>query len=98
MEFLLQLSSVQNPRLVYNTFMNIKSQLHQTAIEKQSLELMKPMLDVFSGIDGGAAFIKLQHSFLPQMLSKAGDPQVDEFLKMISQFNRLCKMLLNEKI
>lgn len=63
----------------------------------EAQDLLQPMLDLFSGADGGAAFARLRHSFLPDMLEKRGDPMVDDFLKMVEQMSRLCKIMLNEK-
>lgn len=68
-----------------------------TQPEDESKVLLDPMLDLFSGADGGVAFAKLRHSFLPDMLSKRGDENVDEFLTMVERFSRLCTLMLEKK-
>jgi hypothetical protein len=63
--------------------------------QNEAKRLLDPILDVFGGTDGGAAFSKLRDEFLPDALSKAGDSNTtDQFLKMVSQFSRLCELML----
>ena len=52
------------------------------------------MIDLFTGADGGVAFAKLHHYFLPEILSQRGNsPEVDEFIKMIYQMSHLCELM-----
>lgn len=60
-------------------------------------ELLQPILDVFSGVDGGVAFARLRHSFLPDMLAaQAEDPTAVEFVLMVRRFSKLC-LIMQEK-
>ena len=63
-----------------------------------SRELCLPMLDLFGGADGGVAFAKLQHSFLPEMMEMqaAGNQHAAELMLMVTRMSVLCKTLLNK--
>ena len=62
---------------------------------EEARKLLDPILDVFGGADGGVAFSKLRHSFLPDALSKAGESNTtDQFLRMVGQFSKLCEIML----
>lgn len=67
-------------------------------MNEQSRELLQPIVDLFSAADGGPAFSRLRHSFLPDMLEKRGDPNVDEFLLMVERMSRLCKLMMGEEL
>ena len=62
---------------------------------EQSRELLQPILDVMGGADGGVAFSRLRHEFLPDMLAKAesGDALAQEFVLMVRRFSKLCEVL-----
>lgn len=67
--------------------------------QDQSRKLLDPILSLFGGEDGGVAFAKLRHDFLPDMLAREGtDPTVDEFLMMVRRFSKLCEMLRTQKL
>jgi hypothetical protein len=62
-------------------------------------DLLQPMLDLFGGAEGGVAFARLRHSFLPDMLAQRGTNQnVDEFLASVERMNRLCRLMMGEKL
>jgi hypothetical protein len=63
---------------------------------KKSADLLKPMLDVFGGADGGGAFVKLQHKFLPDILEMAdqGEPTAQAAVLMVERFSKLCAEML----
>lgn len=57
----------------------------------EARELLKPMLDLFSGADGGVAYIKLHHGFLNDILSRRGEnSNIDDMLAAISLVSQLC--------
>lgn len=61
-------------------------------------EVLQPMLDLFSGADGGVGFSNLRHNFVPEMLQRRGEGgQVDEFIKMLYQMSRLCELMMEKK-
>jgi hypothetical protein len=56
-----------------------------------------PILNVFGGADGGVAFAKLRHHFLPKIYEKEHKTKTEEdFIKMVKQFSNLCKLMLDE--
>jgi hypothetical protein len=57
----------------------------------EARELLRPMLDLFSGADGGVGYAKLHHHFLTDILSKRGEnSNIDRMLEAISLVSRLC--------
>ena len=65
------------------------------ASQEEAKKLLDPILDVFGGADGGMAFAKLRHQFLPEALDMAVKTNTtDQFLKMVSQFSSLCELML----
>ena len=69
------------------------------AAKAEAKELLSPILDVFGGSDGGVAFSRLQHGFLPAALDAAPTNQsTAELVKMVRQFSRLCDLALKGKI
>ena len=60
---------------------------------------LDPILNVFGGADGGVAFAKLRHEFLPAMYAKENKTQTEEdLIMMVKQFSRLCKYMLNGRV
>lgn len=58
-----------------------------------------PILNVFGGADGGVAFAKLRHEFLPAIYAKENKTQSEEdLIMMVKQFSRLCNYMLNGKL
>ena len=58
---------------------------------EEARELLRPMLDLFSGADGGVSYVKLHHHFLTDILSKRGEnSNIDRMLEAISLVSRLC--------
>lgn len=67
--------------------------LQLTPSEAIAEEIIKPMLDLFSGSDGGMAFVKLRHQVLPLLIKSHPDsPQ----LRTIEHFSAMCKVLLQK--
>lgn len=67
--------------------------------DQKTKELLDPILAVFGGEDGGVAFTKLRHGFLPDILRKAEEGSYAEhnLAVMVSQFSRLCEVMLNHR-
>lgn len=65
---------------------------------EQAGALLQPILDLMGGVDGGVAFAKLRHDFLPEMLEKsqAGGQREAEFILMVTRMSVLCKTLMNQ--
>lgn len=58
---------------------------------EEARELLRPMLDLFSGADGGVSYVKLHHRFLTDILARRGeDSNIDHMLEAISLVSRLC--------
>ena len=62
-------------------------------------KILDPIMDLFSGADGGSAFVRLRHVFLPDIFVSAeeGSSDAEDMIFTINRFSRLCKMMLNEK-
>lgn len=56
-------------------------------------EYVQNILDVFTGADGGMAFVKLRHVYLPAMIKDRD--QFSDMLVAIEKLNKLCGKLLN---
>ena len=65
--------------------------------QQRTAELIQPILDVFSGADGGVAFSYLRHHLIPSVLASDRKELEQEFITMISQFSRLCQHALTER-
>lgn len=59
-------------------------------------ETLQPIVDLFSGADGGVGFAQLAHHVLPQLveLAAAGNEIAQSKLDVITEFSRMCKVLL----
>lgn len=67
-------------------------------LNAETQALLQPILDVFGGSDGGAAFTELRHGFVPQILNARGtQPKIDDCIKMITQFSQLCALALSKQ-
>ncbi len=66
--------------------------------DDQSRELLQPILDLMSGLDGGVGFTNLRHGFLPEMLARsaAGEEMPAEIVLMVTQFSVLCKTMMGK--
>ena len=62
--------------------------------ESESKAILQPILDVFSGSDGGASFTKLRHTLLPSILEENSAASMEVVAK-IKAFSNLCSYLLN---
>lgn len=59
-------------------------------------EDLQPIIDVFTGADGGAAFARLHHGILLDVYSKEAPTQVEQdFIKMVKQFSKLCSVVID---
>lgn len=55
-------------------------------------EDLQPIVDLFTGADGGAGFAHIRHHLLVEVYSKENPSQVEQdFIKMVKQFSNLCK-------
>lgn len=68
--------------------------------EDEIRAVLQPMLDVFTGTDGGGGFIRFQHGIIPQLneLAKsntAGSARGHKMLDAIAEVSRLCTIALN---
>jgi hypothetical protein len=65
--------------------------------KNEARELLDPILSVFAAEDGGIAFAKLRHNFLPEMIDKESSEKVNEsvarFMTMVRQFSKLCELM-----
>ena len=59
-------------------------------------KVLAPIIELFGGADGGAAFIKLRHTLLPEVWETSG-PVADEFCLMVTRFSKLCEEVLKHK-
>ena len=56
---------------------------------------LQPILDLFSGADGGVGFAQLRHSFLPNIYAKANKDENElACMEMVKRFSRLCEVML----
>jgi hypothetical protein len=66
---------------------------------EEAQRLLQPMLDLFGGADGGVAFAKLRHGFLPDIIrvhTEKSTQTSEDFLRMVEQFSRLCQLMLDQ--
>lgn len=57
-------------------------------------EIIQPILDLFTGADGGVAFAILRHDLLPYALSK---PDLyAEYINSFENVSKICKNILKE--
>lgn len=62
-------------------------------------KLLDPVLQVFGGNDGGAAFSRLRHVFTPQLLAKPNKTELEEsVVVMMTQYAKLCQLALDGKL
>ena len=69
-----------------------------TPEQLEAQRLLQPVLDVFGAADGGVAFTKLRHGFLPDIIKKHDENPTqtsEDFLRMVEQFSRLCQLMLD---
>jgi hypothetical protein len=62
-------------------------------IEFEENYMLNPILDLFSGADGGIAFVELR-GFI-EALEKQNDPSSAEILARIKGFSNLCQHVLD---
>jgi hypothetical protein len=66
-----------------------------TPFEEVGLDI-EPILNVFGGADGGVAFAKLRHHFLPDMYALEG-ADAKRLVVMVKQFSKLCELMLEKR-
>lgn len=60
---------------------------------------LQPILDVFSGADGGAAFSRIRHAFIPEIYCKEQNTDLEkQFIQVVKQFSRFCQAALDNQI
>jgi hypothetical protein len=66
--------------------------------QEEAQAVLRPMIDLFGGADGGVGFAKLCHDFLPEMIKlRPENPQADEFVKMMYRLSRLCELMMEKQ-
>jgi len=63
--------------------------------DKEIQEDVQPILDMFTGVDGGVAFAKFRHKFLPDVYAQ-NTPQAQEFKLMMKRMAHLSKIMLGK--
>lgn len=60
-------------------------------------DLLQPLVDLFSGADGGLAFTRMRHEFVPHVLERAaaGDEGAIKMLQYITIMSRLATTMLH---
>jgi hypothetical protein len=67
--------------------------------EEEIQAILQPMLDVFTGDDGGAGFLRFKHAIIPQLnelakSSSSGSVRGHKMLDAIAEVSRLCSIAL----
>lgn len=66
--------------------------------------LLQPLLDLFSGADGGIAFARLRHDILPEFIRQAEEEGTKsgvaaaEIVTIFKQMSALSQAILDKKI
>ena len=64
----------------------------------EAKKVLDPIVDLFTGTDGGAAFVKLRHGVLPQAFANMEHHKASaELVRHLDKVSILCSMLLNDK-
>jgi hypothetical protein len=65
--------------------------------EERAMELLRPIMDVMSGSDGGVAFARLRFIFIPDILTSSdkGDPLSADFIRSLENVSKICAALLD---
>ncbi len=68
-------------------------------VDKKVQQLLRPMLDVFGGADGGVAFARLKFDLLPHIYN-IQNPSEDiiQLQKSLETFSMLCKTILDNNL
>ncbi len=62
--------------------------------------LLDPILDVIGGSDGGVAFTKLRHQFIPDILRMSNETHsqaATDMVTSIERFSKLCNIMLESR-
>lgn len=65
-------------------------------MQRNSKEIIDPILDVMGGVDGGVAFAQLHHSLMPELIKAAaeGNEKAISIVKAFELVGQVCKLLL----
>lgn len=71
----------------------------QENFDEQIQQMLQPIMDLFTGTDGGIAYVKLRHSLLPHVWSEVSRPNMTsiEFLEAWDKVSETCKILLERQ-
>ena len=71
-----------------------------TIDDKQVMEIVQPMLDMFSGTDGGIGFVKFRHHLMPLLVERVYSNtctyQERDLLTKIIAVSNLCNRIMTE--
>ena len=68
----------------------------------RAADLLRPILDLMTGVDGAVGYAKLHHSLLPQIVamvreSKGSTGRADWVLRTVQDFSAICSKILEEE-
>ncbi len=63
--------------------------------DKEIQEDIQPIMDLFTGTDGGAAFAKFRHQFCPDIY-KQNTPEAMAFKQMMKRMAKLSKIMMGK--
>jgi hypothetical protein len=72
---------------------------HRSPAE-QAADLLRPILDVMAGVDGGVAYAEFHHQILPALIAHAaegGDSRAMLTLDTVRHFSSICRILLSSR-
>lgn len=62
-------------------------------MNKSPEEILQPILDLMSGVDGGIGYIRLRDYFLPELMAIKGDDRAIQLLEAFRIVSDVCKGL-----
>ena len=70
--------------------------------EKEAIVLLNPIMDLFSGADGGVAYSRMRHGFVPKMIEKLSDGYCTDAeyaaIDALTKTSKLCQAILDGKL
>jgi hypothetical protein len=64
-------------------------------MNKEIQEDIQPIVDLFTGSDGGAGFAKFRHKFCPDVYAQ-NTPEAREFKLMMKRMAKLAKLMMTK--
>jgi hypothetical protein len=63
---------------------------------EEAAELLRPILDLMSGVDGGAGYARLHHEILPAIVHRRRDGclRSSRVFDTVSHFSSICRVIL----